>query len=181
MDTEAQIATVKQLIDAVGFEDCGTCPASDLAVRDDVRDMCASGKCRMYGHNWACPPAIGGIEKFQKLIDQRKTCFVVQTVRELEDEFDGETMMSAERVQKARVLKLYRQLGAAGIDALVLAAGTCTLCETCAYPDEPCRHPESRLVSMEAAGLLVYQVCEAAGIPYNHGPLTIAYTSAVLL
>ena len=34
---------------------------------------------------------------------------------------------------------------------------------------------------MEAAGLMVYQVCEVADVPYNHGPLTIAYTSAVLL
>lgn len=172
---------LKGLIAEVGFEDYGICPASDLAVRADVRDMCASGKCHMYGHNWACPPAIGGIEEYQKLIDERQTCYVVQTVRQLEDEFDGETMMDAEREQKARVLKLSKRLAVEGIDALVLAAGTCTICEKCTYPDEPCRHPENRLVSMEAAGLMVYQVCEVAGVPYNHGPLTIAYTSAVLL
>ena len=96
-------------------------------------------------------------------------------------EFDGETMMDAEREQKARVLKLSKRLAAEGIDALTLAAGTCTICEKCTYPDEPCRHPENRLVSMEAAGFMVYQVCEVADVPYNHGPLTISYTSAVLL
>lgn len=172
---------LKELIEEIGFEDYGVCRASDLSVRADVRDMCASGKCRMYGHNWACPPAIGDIEQYQKLIDARQTCYVVQTVRELEDEFDGETMMDAEREQKARVLKLSKRLAAEDIDALTLAAGTCTICEKCTYPDEPCRHPENRLVSMEAAGLMVYQVCEVAGVPYNHGPLTIAYSSAVLL
>ena len=27
-----------------------------------VRDMCASGRCGRYGHNWACPPGCGSIE-----------------------------------------------------------------------------------------------------------------------
>ena len=125
--------------------------------------------------------ACTGIEEYQKRIDARQACYVVQTVRELEDEFDGETMMDAEREHKTRVLELSRRLAAEGIDAFTLAAGTCTICEKCTCPDAPCRHPESRLVSLEAAGLMVYQVCEVAGVPYNHGPLTIAYTSAVLL
>ena len=55
-----------------------------------------------------------------------------------------------------------------------------TRCKPCAYP-EPCRFPGRRLVSMEAAGLLVTDACNAAGVPYNHGRLTIAYTGCALL
>jgi len=35
--------------------------------------------------------------------------------------------------------------------------------------------------SMEAMGLLVSEVCEAAGLPYYYGPNTLTYTGAVLL
>ena len=45
----------------------------------------------------------------------------------------------------------------------------------------PCRHPDRALVSMEAAGLMVSEACETAGLPYYHGPGTISYTSCILL
>ena len=63
---------------------------------------------------------------------------------------------------------------------MTLSAGTCTLCKECTYPDAPCRFPDKRLVSMEAAGLVVSEVCTQAGIDYNHGPQTIAYSGCVL-
>lgn len=34
---------------------------------------------------------------------------------------------------------------------------------------------------MEAAGLMVSEACETAGLPYYHGPGTISYTSCILL
>lgn len=66
-------------------------------------------------------------------------------------------------------------------EPLFLAAGTCTLCPVCTYPDAPCRFPGSAFVSLEAAGLVVSEVCESANIPYYHGKGTIAYTSCVLV
>ena len=34
--------------------------------------------------------------------------------------------------------------------------------------------------SMEAYGLLVGDVCLRSGLPYNHGPRTMTYTSCLL-
>ena len=72
-------------------------------------------------------------------------------------------------------------IGPDALGPLPLSAGTCTLCPTCSCPDAPCRHPARALISMEAAGLLVSEVCEAAGIPYYHGKGTISFTSCILL
>ena len=107
-------------------------------------------------------------------------CLVVQTVGELEDEFDGEAMMEAADTHGERVHKLASELSGLDFPTMCLSAGTCGLCPTCTYPDAPCRFPEKRLVSMEASGLVVSEVCQAAGIPYNHGKLNIAYSSCVL-
>ena len=109
-------------------------------------------------------------------------CLVVQTVAQLEDDFDIEAMMEAEAVHKKRVDGLAAAIAREGLGAntLVLSAGTCKLCEACTYPDAPCRFPDKRLVSMEAAGLVVSEVCDLAHIPYNHGPHTLAYSSCVL-
>lgn len=173
---------IEKLIAEQGFDCTGVCPASQLTVREEVRAMCASDKCHVYDTRWACPPACGDIYDFQRQMHGFQHCMVVQTVAELEDEFDGEAMMDAQELQKERLMELVERLDEAGLSAqvMVLSAGTCTVCRTCTYPDAPCRFPNKRLVSMEAAGLVVSEVCTLAGIPYNHGPLTIAYSSCVL-
>ena len=172
---------VREALDSIGFDCVGVCSTEGIVVHPEVRDMCGSGKCHVFGKSWACPPACGDLEYFDKFIHDKTTCYVVQSVGELEDDFDGETMMDTEALQKERVHALQKLLWDEVPEARILSAGTCTLCRPCAYPDEPCRFPDKALVSMEAAGLFVSEVCTQAGIPYNHGKLTIAYSSCVLV
>lgn len=175
-----------------GFESVGTLSASALVAREDVRDMCAADRCHAYGKNWACPPGCGDIDSFQKLFESRDRAIIVQTVRTLEDEFDIEGMEEAvtlhkerfdayaEEVRKARSKAKEGSSGAEEVAPLFLTAGACTICPTCSYPSEPCRFPERALVSMEASGLLVSEVCTLAEMEYYHGKGTISYTGCVL-
>ena len=176
------MGVIEQLAQEQGFECMGTCSAKELVARPEVRSMCAAGKCQVYDHSWACPPACGEIGDFEQQMHAFEHCLVVQTVAEMEDDFDVETMEEAGERQKQRVLDLVEAIDKAGLSAetMTLSAGTCTLCKTCTYPDAPCRFPDKRLVSMEAAGLVVSEVCMQADIPYNHGPQTIAYSGCVL-
>ena len=176
------MSKVEELAQEIGFDCMGTCSAKDLTARQEVRAMCSVDKCQVYNHSWACPPACGEIEDFQCQMHEFEHCLVVQTVAEMEDDFDFEAMEEAGEKQKKRVLDLVEKLDEAGLSAetMTLSAGTCTLCKECTYPDAPCRFPDKRLVSMEAAGLVVSEVCGMADIPYNHGPLTIAYSGCVL-
>ncbi len=171
---------IEEAIESIGFDCTGSCSTKGLQVREEVRDMCAAGRCQIYGHSWACPPNCGDLSFFDAFIHEKSTCYVVQTVAQLEDDFDIESMMEAEQLQKERVLALHKLLCDCAPEARVLSAGTCTLCKPCAYPNEPCRFPDRAMVSMEAAGLVVSDVCTQAGIPYNHGKQTIAYSSCVL-
>ena len=169
------------IISSCGFEHTGTCAASELAVREEVRAMCAADKCHAYGHNWSCPPACGDLAFWQETISQKSTCYLVQTVGELEDEYDFEGIMDAEAVHKKRLYQLLAALRDEHPEAIILAAGTCSLCKPCAYPDEPCRHPEKMMVSMEAAGLVVSDTCKAAGMSYYYGKSSTSFTSCVLV
>ena len=170
----------KAAIEQCGFDCVGECPASELHVRAEVRDMCAADRCQMYEKNWACPPHCGTIEDFASKFSQRTTCYVLQTVGELEDEFDVEGMLAAEELQGERMRKL-AGLVADNAKAMVLDAGPCTLCPDCTCPDAPCRFPDKRLVSMESSGLVVSDVCTSAGIPYNHGRGKMAYTGCLIV
>jgi len=171
------------LITETGFEAHGCCPASALRIVPEVRDMCAEDKCNSFGKSWSCPPACGTLDDFEALFRSYGQCIVFQTVYPLEDEFDIEAMFAANRLHEQRFHELAAKANASLFDIALFSAGTCTLCGRgmCTYPDAPCCHPELMRPSMEAAGLWVSEVCEAAHIPYNHGSLTMTYTSCALV
>ncbi len=175
MKIEEAIEKAKEL----GFEDIGIMDMDKLRFLPEVREMCASGKCHMYGKSWVCPPACGSIEEAEK----RARCFrqgiLVQSVGKLEDAFDGEGMMKTEKLQKRRFRKLARWMRSQE-ECLPLSVGCCSVCESCTYPKSACRYPLAAMPSMEAYGLLVSEVCEQAGRKYYHGEGTIAFVSCIL-
>jgi predicted metal-binding protein len=174
---------MRQMIAGCGFEFQGDFDPQNLITRPEVRDMCAAGKCRSFGKSWACPPGCGDIEEWNEKFKQYRHGIVFQTLADMEDEFDFETTMAASREHRARfnnLVELVFESGSSKAEILPVGAGSCTLCPECAYPDAECRFPDKMFPSMEALGLMVSEVCESAGVPYNHGPGTLAYVSCVL-
>ncbi|MDR2493325.1 MAG: DUF2284 domain-containing protein [Coriobacteriales bacterium] len=176
-------AAVEQLIREAGFDSVGVCAASSLKVLEEVRDMCAADRCRAYGRSWSCPPACGSLDQFAALFARYQDCIVFQTTLPLEDDFDYEGMVAAKALHDKRSLRLAMGVLDSGHDVSLLGAGSCMLCgeDACTCPDEPCVNPELMHPSMEAAGLWVSEVCKTAGVPYNHGPQSMTYTSCALV
>ena len=176
------MSVIEQLAKDQGFEFMGTCSAKELTARQEVRAMCAANTCQMYEHSWACPPACGEIEDFQRQMREFDHCLVVQTVADMEDDFDVEAMQEAGDLQKERVLNLVEAIDEAGLSAstMTLSAGTCTLCKECTYPDAPCRRPDQMHHSIEGYGFVVSDLAKEAGIPYMNGKNTVTFFGAVL-
>ena len=164
----------------IGFEQAGPLDPATIELKEEVREMCASGKCTMYDKRWSCPPGCGTLDECRELLKGYTRGILVQSVGELEDNFDIETMMETEAAHKERFYAIRKALGEKGIDALAAGAGCCTICPECTYPDAPCRFPEEKMSSMEALGMLVLEVCKANDMRYFYGENTIAYTSCFL-
>lgn len=168
------------LAEKAGFSQWGRLDMNALEVRKEVRDMCASDRCHIYGKSWSCPPACGSLEQCGQTMNRYQQGILVQTTAQLEDEFDMEGLAQAQKQHKSAFESLSRQVRAVYGDCLPLTAGTCTLCYKCTYPKKPCRFPQKRMFSMEAFGLLVSDVCVKSGLKYYYGPKTITYTSCIL-
>lgn len=164
----------------IGFSHAGAIDPSKLRALPEVRDMCADGRCRRYGRSWSCPPACGTLEEAEARMHRYRHGVLVQTTAELEDDFDAESMMEAEARHKANFFTLVDQVRAQIPDCLPLGAGSCTVCESCTYPDQPCRFPAKMFSSMEACGILVSEACTLAGLRYYYGPRTLTYSSCLL-
>lgn len=165
----------------LGFDHAAPVEAAALECLPEVREMCAADRCRAYNRCWTCPPGCGTLEDCAARLSQYRRGILVQTTGHLEDDFDVEAMLDTEARHKARFAGLAKEIRSALPRCLPLGAGSCTRCTPCTYPDAPCRFPQEAIVSMEAFGLLVAQVCQRAGLEYYYGPRTITYTSAVLL
>lgn len=164
-----------------GFSHVKELNMSALVPLPAVRDMCAADKCNMYNKNWCCPPGCGSLPEMKEKMDSFSAGVLVQTTAELEDDFDFETMMSAEAEHKQHFLALHDELCNEGIHCLFMATGTCTNCKECTFPDAPCRFPERAMPSMEACGLLVSDVCKTSDLPYYYGKGTLTYTACILI
>ena len=164
-----------------GFSHIAPLKCSTIELLPEVRQMCEANTCGMYGKRWSCPPGCGTLEDCRAKIQQYKNGILVQTVGQLEDAMDGETMMETEALHKKNFFAMEKLLRETNPDMLAIGAGCCTRCETCTYPDEPCRFPKKAFSSMEAYGMLVTQICKANDMTYYYGPCTIAYTSCFLL
>lgn len=158
-------------------------PVSDIETNKCFRDLCKANACGNYGKNWTCPPLIGEIDDLMNEIPTYKWALVYQTVSELEDSYDFEGMIEAGNLHNQLVLKM-RDIATDIIPSahiLHLGAGGCRVCPVCAKrSDEPCRHPDLSVSSLEAYGINVSRLAEAAGMKYINGQNTVTYFGAVL-
>ena len=145
----------------------------------EVRKACEQNLCGMYGKCWTCPPGVGAWEDLRDKYQSYAHALVYSTRHELEDSFDFEGMTDAREAHYKMDNKLRKSLRAAGADFAMLGAGGCSICPKCAYPDEPCRHPELATPSMESTGISVVELTKKIGIHYINGVNTVTYFSVI--
>lgn len=162
-----------------GFSQAAELNVSSLVFMPEILEMCKT--CNDYNRNWRCPPGCESVEAAAERAKQYTYGLIVQTTVRLEDEFDWDTMGEAYARHEKNFSMLIEKLRSRYADVLPLGADKCSVCEECTYPDNPCRFPDRAVSPIEAYGLLVNQVCEASGIPYQYGKLTMTYTSCYLL
>jgi len=164
-----------------GFTHSAPLDISTLEFLQEVRDMCSADKCTKYNTTWSCPPACASLEEMRKRVTGYSGGLLVQTVGEIEDSYDWEGITDTGARHKENFGKMRDEIEKGHPSVLAMGAGSCTLCETCTYPDMPCRFPERMAASMEACGLYVSKVCTDNGLRYNYGQDKIAFTSCFLV
>ncbi len=169
-----------RLAEEVGFSHFGLFQTDTLSFRQDVRDMCRSGRCGSYGKRWTCPPYCGTLSESAEKAKRFNTGIILQMTGTMEDDFDFECMKQTEQEVKNKLADFVQRLSEKNISCLPMSAGTCTNCVECTCPDRPCRFHEEAFTSMEAYGLMVNDICVSANVQYNYGPKTITFTTCVL-
>jgi predicted metal-binding protein len=150
----------------------------DLVFSDKVRFICQN-ECERYGHSWACPPVIGTIEECMERCSHFQHVLLFSTAADVPDIADFQGCLNARRDHEQVSYELTQRMRQEFGETLTLTTG-CMTCDTCAYPDEPCRHPEQRFATIESHGILIMQTAADAGLSYNFDGHTVIYFSLIL-
>ena len=157
-------------------------PTDQIETDASFRDMCKANVCGNYGRCWTCPPEAGDIHELMAKVKTYAYALVYQTVSELEDSYDFEGMMEAGARHNKMMMILRDRMEGEPIPRLLhLGAGGCRVCKVCAKKtNEPCRHPDKAVSSLETYGINVSALAKTAGMKYINGQNTVTYFGAML-
>ena len=140
----------------------------ELEFTERVRHICET-ECPMYGKTWACPPAVGSVEDCKKSCLRYPEALVITTVTEVSDIADLDETLATRAPHEAVTRQAAAMLREQAADVMVLSTEACAICEQCAYPDAPCRHPERMYPCVESHGILATALAERYGIEFFDG------------
>ena len=137
----------------------------DIPFLQQVRYICRT-ECPQYGTSWSCPPAVGTVDECRKRCLGYTGGFLFTTMSEVRDIEDMKETL-ATRMEHEEIIRQIRDLiREQSADTLVLSTESCAVCETCAYPDAPCRFPDRMFPCVESYGILVTELAEKNGITF---------------
>ena len=181
-DKDALLKELSQLPLLHGAFKAAVIRVDDMELDKSFRDLCASNACGLYGQCWMCPPAVGDIDRLMEEVRAYDYALVYQTVGDLEDSYDFEGMIRAKKESDVLAQSIRKAVDDLHISrTLHLGAGGCGVCTVCAKrTNEPCRHPEHAMPSLEAYGVNVSRLANAAGMNYTNGVNTVTYFGTIL-
>ena len=142
-----------------------------------IRYICQA-ECPMYGKSWACPPAVGEVEKCKQRCDVYQHCLLVGTVVEVADIADISETLSTRGDHEAVTNQIRDLMRAQGVEPYILSTEACAQCKRCAWLDgEPCRMPERMHPCIESHGINVIPVLEENGLDFQYGGNIVTWYS----
>lgn len=136
--------------------------------------------CRGYNASWACPPAVGTFEECKQRVEQYDHMLLFSGKFELEDSFDFQGMIDSMGWFKDMVDGLDHEVKGVLNRYQLLSNEGCGRCDSCTWPDAPCRFPDKLHHSIEGYGFQIDQLAKQARIQYNNGKNTVTYFGALL-
>ncbi len=142
--------------------------SDELLFTHRVRKICEM-ECPRYGTTWACPPAVGTVEECQARCLSYPDFLMISTVTEISDIANMEEALATRGDHEALTHEVTQLLRQQGCETMTLSTESCALCETCAYPNAPCRHADKMYPCVESHGILVTDIAEKYGMEFFNG------------
>lgn len=152
----------------------------ELEFSERIRWICEN-ECPMYGKSWACPPAVGSVQKCRDKCLEYENCLMISTIVEVNDIANIEETLKTRPEHEEITNQVRGFLRAQNIEPYVLSTEACAMCERCAYLDgQSCRLPEKMHPCVESQGINILPVIEELGLMFQYGENVVTWFSLLL-
>lgn len=131
-----------------------------------VRWICEQ-ECERFNATWACPPAVGSVKQCQDRCLEYKECFLFSTIAEVSDVINMKETLATRKEHENITAAIEQFIKEQGAECMALSTESCDICETCSYPDAPCRFPEKMHPCVESHGIIVCELAEKYGLEFT--------------
>lgn len=145
-----------------------------------VRWICQH-ECQRYNTTWACPPAVGTVEECKRKCLSYKECFLFSTIASVSDVINFEETLATRGEHEEITASVEAFIREQGTPCMALSTESCDICEQCAYPDGPCRHPNRMHPCLESHGIIVSELAEKFSMDFTLSPTEILWFSLIFL
>jgi len=150
----------------------------ELTFSDRIRHICET-ECPMYGKSWACPPGTGSIPECQARCMSYPHALLIATITEVQDIANIEETLATrgdhEEITRMAADLVEEQTG----KVFILSGEACSICEQCAYPNEPCRFPDRMNPCIESHGIILTDIADKLGIEFQYGGNIVTWFSLI--
>ena len=99
---------------------------------------------------------------------------------EVDDISDISATLATREEHEAVTRQVEAMVRAEGQEIYTLSTEACAICDSCAYPTGPCRHPDRMFPCVESHGIVVTALAERHGIEYQYGGNVVTWFSLLL-
>ncbi len=143
-----------------------------------VRTICKN-ECPQYGKSWSCPPGVGTLEECKARCTSYDTALIFSTISEVDDILNLEEALATRQEHIEIVDQIKKNVFNNDQEILILTAESCTMCEECTYPNEPCRHLDRMYPCVESHTISVTEICEDHNLSFLNGYNVITWFGMV--
>ena len=161
---------IEQQLSALPLAQYGWIETAELEFSERIRRVCEQ-ECPMYSQTWACPPAVGTVEECRARCLSYPHALYLTTLTEVSDIANLEETLATRAPHEAITREALAILKPHVKDVMALSTEACAICEHCAYPGAPCRHPELMFPCVESHGIIVTALAEKEEIDFYGGNL----------
>lgn len=150
-----------------------------LMFSDNIRYICKT-ECQMYDKSYSCPSAVGTKEECEARCLEYKNGFIFSSIAIVNDSANLEETLSTKPEHEKMTREIKAMFEERFGKCLALSADACSICEKCAYPNEPCRHPDIMLPCIESHTIVVTDIAEKLGMEFFMGADMVTWFSIIL-
>ena len=170
-------------IKGLGATHCQFIPSQLLIPEERIRGCCYQNICGSYNRHLTCPPNTGTISEINHKLKMFRTGILIQYSENIDVQNDQEGLKRTKLKLHHIVLETERHLkekmNLENIWGMI--GGRCDLCDECAgFSSNPCVHPDTARVSMEAVAIDVVSLLKRLHLDAEFHDDMITWTGIVL-